>query len=1685
MKIHSCYVALVAILATTVATAQVATGTPPFGSFGGGPFDTINLGNLNVHFSIPVLQKAGRVTPFIYDLSYDSSVWTTMTSSGVTQWEPAANWGWGVSSTSTAGLAGYLTMVPTTQDIMQCAPPSQAWEVTVTFSNWVYHDSFGSTHNFHGVVTITTNPCVTPVQRTVNDLHAVALDSSGYTLQTNYSVPSLPTVTARSGRTMLNVQATAGGGASGNTSIMDQNGNEITTDGSGHFYDTLSSTTAVLTVSGSGTPSSPTKFTYTAPSGSAAYTMNYTQYTVATSFGASGTKEYGPLSNALVSSISLPDGTSYVLTYEQTPGSCTPLSGTYSANCVTGRIASIALPTGGTITYTYTGGSNGIESDGSTAGLTRTLNPGGEWQYARSLSGSTWTTTVTDPNQNQTVINFTEDGNTTAPTYNFYETQRQIKQLINGTQTLLATVIKCYNANYTNCATASVSNPISQTDVYSELPNNSVRLSEVQYNGYGLVTLDSEYNYGVSLNASPSSTYLVRQTATSYGSYNGSGCSILGNNIFNRPCQVVIYDLTSGSAVTLASSTYTYDQGSVTTTSGTPQHLSISGSRGNLTNLSTQVNASGGKLSTTFTYYDTGNPNVATDVNSAQTTYVYGSGSCGNSFPTTIDEPLSLSRSITWNCTGGVATQVTDENGNNVTSSYTDPDFWRPASLSDQMSNQTNVNYIGETAVEAALQNFNSGNSTSDSRTTVDGFGRPILSQRLQGPGATQYDTAEIDYNNVGLANRSTMPFSAAAGGTSSTAPGVKTTYDALGRVLTVTDANGGQVAYTYTNNDVLQAGSGTQTFQKQFEYDGLGRLTSVCEMSTTLPGVGTCGQTTQQSGYWTKYTYDALGHLLTATQNAQAASASQQKRTFVYDMLGRMTSETNPETGNNGANGTITYTYDSVSSCAGGAITSDGDLVQKTDNAGDITCYTYDALHRALTAGNKTLSGATLRVFVYDSTSGTPPTGWGASTSNPKTRLIEATTTTTSGTVLTDEWFSYDKRGELTDVYESTPHSSGYYHTTAAYWPTGTLETLSGIPGVPTINYGANGAGLDGEGRITQVTASSGTNPVTGATYAPATTNNSYTGPLGLLTGVTFGSADSDSFGYDMNTGRMTSYAFAVNGNTDAGALTWNTNGTLSQLKITDSIPGTADSQTCNYLYDDLQRVSSSICGSLWQQTFTYDAFGNIIKAGSGIFNPSYIFSNQNNVITNQFYSIPGVNVSYDKNGNLLTDNLNTYTWDPNWGTMLTVSTGSATVTAIYDAQGRMVENNAGGSYSEFVYGPTSAKVAKCNGQTLVKAFVALPGGAKAIYNSSGLAYFRHSDWLGSSRLTSTAAKPTSMYSSTAYAPFGEQYATAGTADASFTGQDQDTVDSLYDFLARRQSPSQGRWISPDPAGRGAVILTNPQSWNRYAYALNNPLALIDAMGLRARRRHRGAQAMDDPIDPMPDDDDDGGGGGGGGGGGCDASDPTCNGDDSGGCDPSVDTNCGDPSQDCDDQCQANQAFASALSAVLTNSNCAALIGGPSAAGQAAAAGAIAGQLFGNPNQSINFNPTPDQGVLGYAATSVVQTDTTTVEIDLGVDFYNPLAGFTNGGVGMWLSFAQNQEVSVLHEYGHAMGDLFGITNSTGQYGFGFSTEIMSPDDPTVAPGVSDQNDSNVANDCLQGGNVPTQTSDVDGTIQ
>ena len=336
----------------------------------------------------------------------------------------------------------------------------------------------------------------------------------------------------------------------------------------------------------------------------------------------------------------------------------------------------------------------------------------------------------------------------------------------------------------------------------------------------------------------------------------------------------------------------------------------------------------------------------------------------------------------------------------------------------------------------------------------------------------------------------------------------------------------------------------------------------------------------------------------------------------------------------------------------------------------------------------------------------------------------------------------------------------------------------------------------------------------------------------------ISFGTGDSDSYTYDPNTGRLKNYTFNVNGATDSGGLTWNANGTLGQLLITDGI-NSGGSQTCTYGgsvstpgYDDLGRLLNVSCGALWSQAFSYDPYGNITKSGSSAWAPGYSE-------TTNHASTP---ITYDNNGNMTNDTLRTYAYyvDNKLGSINSTTCnifGSTDGTCIlYDAFGREVERGVNGVYTEVMYTP-AGKTAVMNGQTTtVNAYFPLPGGATYYQSGSTGAnqYFWHKDWLGSARLSSSITNRTS-YFDRAFAPFGESYNNFGNAAGlDFTGDTQDSFAALlYDTSNRELHPGQGRWLSPDPAGLGAVDPTNPQTWNRYAYALNNPLSNIDPTGL------------------------------------------------------------------------------------------------------------------------------------------------------------------------------------------------------------------------------------------------------------
>src|SRR5208283_812287 len=114
----------------------------------------------------------------------------------------------------------------------------------------------------------------------------------------------------------------------------------------------------------------------------------------------------------------------------------------------------------------------------------------------------------------------------------------------------------------------------------------------------------------------------------------------------------------------------------------------------------------------------------------------------------------------------------------------------------------------------------------------------------------------------------------------------------------------------------------------------------------------------------------------------------------------------------------------------------------------------------------------------------------------------------------------------------------------------------------------------------------------------------------------------------------------------------------------------------------------------------------------------------------------------------------------------------------------------------------------------------------------------FNHADWLGTERVRTNASGTAIEWCTDT--PYGMNLTCTplpGQADTSpmhFTGKERDYESGLDDFGARYFGGGNnlGRFMTPDPllnSGRP----TNPQTWNRYAYTLNNPLQYTDPTGL------------------------------------------------------------------------------------------------------------------------------------------------------------------------------------------------------------------------------------------------------------
>ena len=625
--------------------------------------------------------------------------------------------------------------------------------------------------------------------------------------------------------------------------------------------------------------------------------------------------------------------------------------------------------------------------------------------------------------------------------------------------------------------------------------------------------------------------------------------------------------------------------------------------------------------------------------------------------------------------------------------------------------------------------------------------------------------------------------------------PTTKSVYDALNReVRTAETRFNGSFLKTdkiYDSYGRVQkvsrpfAGS-SATAWNIYSYDTYDRLTAISEPSGRKTTHGYSGNsiTTVEDGISVKRTYDALGNLISVVdpagtitynlrpdgQPSSIVAPGNVTTSFGYDGFGRRTSLGDP------SSGTTTYAYD-----------ASGNLLKETNANNKVINYTYDTYNR--------LKTATLPEFTT------------TYTYNGYDELTKV-----SSSVGTSIDYVYDALGRLSSQTE-TAVDNKYLRKDYTY-NGGNVSSIkytsqSGVLTTENYNY-ANGhlveTKLNNQTSIFKLTKEN---------------------DMGLPTEVRSG-ALSRTYGYD-------SYGFPTSRKIQkTGVTTFLQNMEYVFDPVKRNLTYRKDinvSQEEKFSYDNLNRLTS-YKGLM----ATYDAKGNILTKGdvSGTFayNTSgkpYAISSSS--VANGIISSATQVISYTsfKRPNAITQDGNvasfTYNGNQQRVKMQVAKGGSRLLTRYYLGDCYEIDETPSGNKEKLYLAGENYYDASA---VLVKD-----------HTNSWKLYYIGRDYLGS--ITDIITEAGTKYASYNFDAWGRQrnssshvYIPSGQEVALFLGRGYSGHEHLKEFglvnmNARLYDPALGRFLAPDPFVQMPDL---SQNFNRYSYAMNNPLRYVDEDG-------------------------------------------------------------------------------------------------------------------------------------------------------------------------------------------------------------------------------------------------------------
>jgi len=672
---------------------------------------------------------------------------------------------------------------------------------------------------------------------------------------------------------------------------------------------------------------------------------------------------------------------------------------------------------------------------------------------------------------------------------------------------------------------------------------------------------------------------------------------------------------------------------------------------------------------------------------------------------------------------------------------------------------------------------------------TVDGQGKVTQTDVTDPKG----NVRRVSFNAVGYPVTDTWAYGTAVAQT--------TTYSrdaASNLVSSTTDALGRQTAYTYNGQGKVltvtrlagTAGAITTSFAYEPSFNQVASITDPLGHTTGF-GYDTSGNLTVVT--------DALGHQTTLTYNGQG-----QLKTMT-DALGNSTTL-------GYYNGSLATITNPIGKTTTRFTDGGGRLIALANALGQQTRYDYDALNR-LTKVTDALGGQTQ--LAYDGNGNVlSMTDARSNTTSYAYSSMDRVATRTDP-LSRQESYAYDSNGNRDSFTDRKSQATSTIYdaldrpvlvtfqdnsTTSYTWDAGNRLTqiVDSISGAITRTY-------DGLDRVIQEITPQGT---ISYMYDAA----------GRRTAMTVLGQASVSYTYDA-ADRLTQI---TRGSANV-TITYDDANRRTSLTLPNSI-------STEYAYDAASRLSSLAfklgAVTLGTLTYAYDAAGNRTVLGgtwartalpSAIASATYDAANRQVTFENAA-------LTYDLNGNLASDGINTYTWDAR--NRLASIAGGNVATFRYDAQGRRTSKIVDAAQIAFLYDGWTP-VQELNGASVVANLLAGAGIDEYLTrtDTNGTSYFL-ADILGSTvALSDGAGAVATTYT---YTPFGET-SRSGNATANafdYTGREDDGTGLKY-YRARYYSPRLHRFISQDPLGFSGGDV------NLYAYVRNSPVLSRDPLGL------------------------------------------------------------------------------------------------------------------------------------------------------------------------------------------------------------------------------------------------------------